>query len=204
MEGAWHTEVARLSGQLQQCQRGNQPRAPTCMLCPASTQTQRSSYFLNDAGWHRCNFMFRALNYAPPGIVVIFIAWPYYTYTFINCKILLEDDVGSALHVYRVFTCLRTADPWTILRLRVPHSHPHLHVLPDLEFRPEYHGRSWSSARMGSCSPVALLAPDSWMQYARLEMERQGMHIPGKYLDINPEDKEKYTTPPLRRPCIAL
>jgi len=27
--------------------------------------------------------------------------------------------------------------------------------------------------------------------YARLEMERQGMHIPGKYLDINPEDKEK-------------
>ena len=32
----------------------------------------------------------------------------------------------------------------------------------------------------------------SLLQYARLEMERQGMHIPGKYLDINPEDKEKY------------
>jgi len=27
--------------------------------------------------------------------------------------------------------------------------------------------------------------------YARLEMERQGMHIPGKFLDINPEDKAK-------------
>ena len=141
------TEVA--SGQLQQCQKGNQPRAPTCCPCPASTQTQRSAHFLIEAGWHRCNFMFRALNYAPPGIVVIFIAWPYYTYTFINCKILLEDDVGSAPHVSRVLTCLRTADPWTILRLRVPHSHTHLHVLPDLEFRPVHHGRSWSSPRMG-------------------------------------------------------
>ena len=46
---------------------------------------------------------------------------------------------------------------------------------------------------MGSCRTIpCLLATDGDMvQYARLEMERQGMHIPGKFLDINPEDKAK-------------
>ena len=41
----------------------------------------------------RCNFAFRLMNYIPPAIVTGIIGIPYYTYTFINCKILLEDEV---------------------------------------------------------------------------------------------------------------
>jgi len=42
------------------------------------------------------NFFLRIINFVPPLVVAFIIAWPYYIYVFINCKLLLADEVSPA------------------------------------------------------------------------------------------------------------
>jgi len=45
----------------------------------------------------RYNTVLRIVNFLPPLVVTLIIAWPYYIYVFINCKILLADEVSLSL-----------------------------------------------------------------------------------------------------------
>lgn len=106
----------------------------------------------------KCNLVFRLANYIPPLIVVVIIGWPYYVYTFINCRIYLEDDDPGPF--------------FGIVCLVVIHIFMFFLV--------------WSFAQSILVDPGRV---PEW--YARLEMERQGMHVPGKYLSIPEADVEK-------------
>merc|ERR1719201_580189 len=103
----------------------------------------------------KCNFAFRLMNYVPPGIVTMIIGLPYYTYVFINCKILLQDEAPGPFFGY---VCLVMIHIFMFLLL-------------------------WSFAQSIMVDPGRV---PEW--YARLEMERQGMHIPGKLMMIDDPD----------------
>jgi palmitoyltransferase len=98
------------------------------------------------------NLLLRLVNFVPPIVVTCIIAWPYYIYVFINCKILLEDEAPGPM--FGVI-CL------------VIH-----HILIFFLM--------WSFAMSITVDPGRV---PEW--YARLEMERQGMHVPSKIMMID-------------------
>eukprot|EP00656_Telonema_subtile_P009364 TRINITY_DN1439_c0_g2_i6.p1 TRINITY_DN1439_c0_g2~~TRINITY_DN1439_c0_g2_i6.p1 ORF type:complete len:203 (-),score=39.04 TRINITY_DN1439_c0_g2_i6:591-1199(-) len=106
----------------------------------------------------KCNLAFRLMNYLPPAIVTCVIGWPYYTYVFINSKILLEDEAPGPFFGY---VCLVTIHVFMFFLL-------------------------WSFAQSIMVDPGRV---PEW--FARLEMERQGMHNPGKLLSLPEEDVKK-------------
>jgi palmitoyltransferase len=104
----------------------------------------------------RYNCLLRIVNFVPPGVVVGIIAWPYYVYVFVNCEILMEDEVPGPM--FGVI-CL------------VIH-----HILMFFLI--------WSFAMSIMVDPGRV---PEW--FALLEMERQGMHLPDKLLNL---DKREY------------
>merc|ERR1711934_555371 len=100
------------------------------------------------------NIMMKLVNFVPPGVVVGIIAWPYYVYVFVNCEILMEDEVPGPM--FGVI-CL------------VIH-----HILVFFLI--------WSFAMSIMVDPGRV---PEW--YARLEMERQGMHVPGNLFEAADE-----------------
>merc|ERR1712072_811816 len=114
------------------------------------------SGMVDDDGANRYNLVLRIINFLPPTVVMMIIAWPYYVYVFVNCNILLQDEAPGPM--FGVI-CL------------VVH-----HILVFFLL--------WSFAMSIMVDPGRV---PEW--YARLEMERQGMHVPGKLLAIDdPED----------------
>eukprot|EP00656_Telonema_subtile_P009358 TRINITY_DN1439_c0_g1_i1.p1 TRINITY_DN1439_c0_g1~~TRINITY_DN1439_c0_g1_i1.p1 ORF type:complete len:350 (-),score=75.17 TRINITY_DN1439_c0_g1_i1:178-1227(-) len=106
----------------------------------------------------KCNLAFRLMNYIPPAIVTCVIGWPYYTYVFINCKILLEDEAPGPFFGYLSLILI----------------HVFMFFL------------LWSFAQSIMVDPGRV---PEW--FARLEMERQGMHVPGKLLSLPEDDVKK-------------
>lgn len=103
----------------------------------------------------RYNLLLRVVNFVPPMVVTGIIAWPYYIYVFVNCKILLEDEAPGPM--FGVI-CL------------VLH-----HILMFLLI--------WSFTMSIAVDPGRV---PEW--YARLEMERQGMHVPAKIMMIDDQE----------------
>merc|ERR1711934_92343 len=101
------------------------------------------------------NFFLRIINFVPPLVVTLIIAWPYYIYVFINCKLLLADEAPGPM--FGVI-CL------------VIH-----HILIFFLM--------WSFAMSITVDPGRV---PEW--YARLEMERQGMHVPSKIMMIDDQE----------------
>jgi len=113
---------------------------------------------VDDDGANRYNLVLRIINFLPPAVVMMIIAWPYYVYVFVNCNILLQDEAPGPM--------------FGVICLVVHHTLVFFLL--------------WSFAMSIMVDPGRV---PEW--YARLEMERQGMHVPGKLLAI---DDPEYQT----------
>merc|ERR1712167_102671 len=103
----------------------------------------------------RYNCLLRIVNFVPPGVVVGIIAWPYYVYVFVNCEILMEDEVPGPI--------------FGVICLVIHHILMFFLV--------------WSFAMSIMVDPGRV---PEW--FARLEMERQGMHLPDKLLKLDADE----------------